>query len=268
MITVMIWIVAIYCIIGLFVFLFQHKLLYYPQTYSLDQAVTDAKQHQLHLWPEANENYHGFISVESPATSKGIILVFHGNAGSALDRTFYTDILQNLGYGVILVEYPGYGAKLGVIREQTLVAAARQTALITKEHFNKPLIILGESLGCGIAAAVAGTSTLSVDGVILITPWDTLGDVAQSHYWYLPARWFVKDTYDNISYLRNFPGPVAVIMAEQDSLVPNKHTRHLYESLGRKKRLWILKGAGHNDWPDAVDSGWWKEVMDFILPPG
>ncbi len=267
MITVMIWIVAVYCIIGLLVFLLQHKLLYYPHTYSLDKAITDARQHQLCLWPGANENYHGLISIEPPVSSKGMILVFHGNAGSALDRTYYTDILQSLGYGVILIEYPGYGAKAGIVGEQTLVAAAREAAGIAQEQFNKPLIIIGESLGCAIAAAVAGTSALSVDGIILITPWDTLGHVAQSHYWYLPAKWFVKDTYDNVNHLRNFPGPMAVIMADRDALVPNTHTKRLYDSLTGVKKLWILHGAGHNDWPDAVDSGWWKGVMEFIHHP-
>jgi pimeloyl-ACP methyl ester carboxylesterase len=267
MITVMIWIVVGYCIIGLFVYVFQYKIVYHPHTYSLDKAMCEAQQHQLRLWPTEDKNYHGLISLEPPCAPKGVILIFHGNAGSALDRLYYTDILQNLGYVVLLMEYPGYGAKAGHVGEHTLVAAAGQAADIAQEQFNQPLIVIGESLGCGIAAAVAGTPGLSVDGLVLITPWDTLGHVAQSHYWYLPARWFVKDTYNNIEHLRNFPGPVAVVMADRDSLIPNTHTQRLYESLTGFKRLWLLQGVGHNDWPAAVDSGWWREIMGFIHNP-
>jgi alpha-beta hydrolase superfamily lysophospholipase len=252
---------------GLFVYIFQYKILYHPHTYSLDKAMGEAQQRQLHLWPTEDKNYHGLISLEPPDAPKGVILIFHGNAGSALDRTYYVDILQNLGYVVILMEYPGYGAKAGHVGEHTLVAAARQAAGIVQEQFNQPLIVIGESLGCGIAAAVAGIPGLSVDGLVLITPWDTLGHVAQSHYWYLPTRWFVRDTYDNIAHLQHVLCPVAVIMADRDNLIPNKHTQRLYESLTGPKKLWTLQGVGHNDWPDAVDSDWWKEVMAFIHNP-
>jgi fermentation-respiration switch protein FrsA (DUF1100 family) len=52
--------------------------------------------------------------------------------------------------------------------------------------------------------------------------------------------------------------------AELDEIVPVRHARDLYQSLPGPKRMWILKGTGHNDWPAVVDLPRWRELMDFV----
>ena len=101
-------------------------------------------------------------------------------------------------------------------------------------------------------------------GVVMITPWDTLPKLAQNLYWYLPVKWLIKDKYDNIKNLRDFNGPIAVVMAGEDEIIPTRRTMELFESLSENKRLWTLQGAGHNDWPVVADRTWWKEVMNFV----
>jgi alpha-beta hydrolase superfamily lysophospholipase len=126
------------------------------------------------------------------------------------------------------------------------------------------VFLLGESLGSGVAAAVAADSSLPVEGVVLITPWDSLPDVAQTLYWHLPIRWLVRDKYDNIRALQAFSKPVAVALAEGDEIIPQKRSLRLYEALAAPKRLWVFKGAGHNSWPAGPNEAWWREVMDFV----
>jgi pimeloyl-ACP methyl ester carboxylesterase len=97
-----------------------------------------------------------------------------------------------------------------------------------------------------------------------LTPWNTLSDTAQVHYWFLPARWLVRDRFDNVRNLKQFSGPVAVIMAEGDRVIPNRLTRTLYRSIASSKRLWTFESAGHNSWPANPELGWWREVMEFV----
>jgi hypothetical protein len=111
---------------------------------------------------------------------------------------------------------------------------------------------------------VAADLNAVVAGVILVTPWDSLPRTAQAHYWFLPARWLVRDKYDNVRNLQRFSGPVAVLMASQDEVIPNRLTQTLLQKITTTKRSWVFQGAGHNSWPIAPELAWWAEVMDFV----
>src|SRR3989304_5289489 len=60
------------------------------------------------LWPENGPDYHGLVPADGPANPKGVILLFHGNAGTAPDRFFYAQELGQLGYRLVLFEYPAH----------------------------------------------------------------------------------------------------------------------------------------------------------------
>lgn len=260
-----------YCVFLLVVYLLQERLLYFPDTGSRAAIEARAKAHRFRIWPGNTPDYHGLLQEKNTGTAQGVILLFHGNAGSALDRVFYGRDLGHLGYRLILLEYPGYGARKGALGEASLVGAAVEAARAAIGQFGGPLFLVGESLGCGVASAVAGSGKVPVAGVVLITPWDTLPDVAQSVYWYLPARWLTRDRYDNGRNLHRYDGPVAVAVAENDEVIPPRHGLRLFELLANRKRLWIMPGTGHNWWHAAVDSGWWREVFGFLtegIAPG
>jgi alpha-beta hydrolase superfamily lysophospholipase len=244
--------------------LFQNWLLYFPQTTSRTQAVQDAARLGLVLWPDEGGDFYGFVSADPPAVSKGTVLVWHGNSGTALHRRYYVRPLQDLGYQVVLLEYPGFGARSGRLGEASFVADALRAARQAEEDFGSPLYVWGESLGCGVASAVAAAPELEVRGAVMLTPWDRLPDLAQHHYWYLPAKWLTRDQYDNVQNLRAFSGPVAVLMADRDEVIPTAHAMRLYESLPGDKRLWVFESAGHSSWPTSPDEPWWAELMEWL----
>ena len=95
------------------------------------------------------ESYRDFVSPLEPQKARGTIIVFHGNAGSALDRSYYVHALGRLGYRVILAEYPGYGSRSGKPGENQFTADAVETVGRAAKQFGHPLFLLGESLGCG-----------------------------------------------------------------------------------------------------------------------
>jgi uncharacterized protein len=252
-----------YSAVVLFMYVSQDKTLYPATTFSPEYAQALASREGLASWPVGASDPKGYVSEPTSGTPLGTVIVFHGNGGSALDRAYYTSAFNRLGYRVLLAEYPGYGARPGSYGERSFVPDALSTFDLAHAEFGPPLYVLGESLGAGVASAVARDRGRKVAGVALITPWDSLPDLAQAKYPLLPARYLMKSRFDNMANLASYAGPKALAMATADEIVPNAHTRRLYDSLGQPKRLWQFEGAGHNSWPSTADERWWSELASF-----
>lgn len=248
-------------------YLLQTRLLYQPARTSLGELIRAADQRAVTLWPTPDEGYRGLVTSMSTG-SRGTVVVFHGNAGSALDRLHYADALERLGFKVILAEYPAYGARGGPLNEQAWIADAKATVRLAEQDFNGPLYLWGESLGCGVATGVAADRSLAIEGLALLTPFANLPDLAQAIFWFLPVRWFVRDKYDSAANLSGFGKPVAILVAGRDEIIPREQSQALYDALATEKRLWVFEGSGHNTWPASSAEKWWREVADFISGNG
>ena len=241
--------------------LMQDRLLYFPARVSVAQATAGG----LEPWPSA-QDFRGLLA-PAPATPRGTAIVFHGNAGHAGQRGHLAAALAGTGLRVILAEYPGYGPRDGALGEASLVADAADSIALARQQFGPPLLVVGESLGAGVAAAAAARQRDAVAGLMLITPWDRLEHVASFHYPWLPVKWLLRDQYDSAAHLAHFGRPVVVAVAEHDDIVPPQFGDALYRALP-EPRLWLpLQGAGHNDWPGRVDAAWWRQAVDFMLAP-
>ena len=255
-----------YLIVVCGMYFLQDFFIYHPERSKPETIVQAARNRDLSLWPDNVDTYRGYLSENKSKKSRGTILVFHGNAGNALDRTYYGAALNRLEYRVVLAEYPGYGGRPGKPGEQQFTTDAVETIRLVLKTFGRPLFLVGESLGCGVVCAAVAKTNVPIDGVALITPWDSLLNLAQNQYWFLPVRWILKDRYDNATNLANYQGPVAIIMAGQDEIIPNRLTRQLYEALQEPKHLWTFPTAGHNSWPSGSQEPWWSEMMNFLQP--
>ncbi len=241
----------------------QNSFLYFPDRYAPEDLPRVAGL-PLQPWPDPG-SYRGFLGSEPPsAPVRGLMIVFHGNAGSARHRTYYVDALAPLGFRVLLAEYPGYGARAGAPGEASLIADARETVLLARRLLPGPIYLWGESLGCAVASATARDAGAEIGGMVLLTPWADLPRLAQAVYPFLPARWLVRDRYDNLANLKGFRRPAAVLAAGADEIIPASHSRDLYRSLGGPKMYRVFPGAGHNTWPANPGENWWREVADFI----
>ena len=248
----------------LILFLAQRSLLYFPNTSFPSEQLVKARG--LEYWVTKDRNYRGLISRKPQNDIKGTIIIFHGNAGAAIDRNYYVDALVKLGYRVLLAEYPGYGGREGKPSESVFVTDARETIKLIQQEYGNPIYVWGESLGSGVVASAVSESTLAVDGIVLITPWDSLPNLAQNLYSFFPVKWIVLDKFDSIKNLKSFPGNVGVMIAKKDEVIPPKLSNSLYKSLqNNNKKLWLLENAGHNNWIDYINDSWWHEVIDFLV---
>ena len=217
-----------YLILLLLAFLLQRKMIYFPETYSLQQQTEITQALNLQPWPSASQ-YRGLISHNKIIDSKGTILIFHGNAGSAPGRAYYIDALEKLGYQVILAEYPGYGSRPGQPSEQTFIEDALKTTHLALKYFGEPLFLWGESLGGGVVSGIVHNGTFNIEGIALITPFDSMANIAQHHYPFLLGKWLTRDRFNNINNLQDYTGNMAILSIgfEGDGIAFSK--RHFVE---------------------------------------
>ena len=195
---------------------------------------------------------------------QGTVLLFHGNAGSAIDRSIYVYELEQLGYRVIIAEYPGYGARTGEISESAWVNDGIATTQLAYHQFGDPIFLWGESLGGGVVSGIVKSKQVPIAGIVLLMPFDNLPNIAQTHYWFVMGKWLTLDKYDNIGNLRGYSGNIAVLIADQDKIIPNKHTLKLYDSIETRKKLWRFGNTDHNNLLVSTNQRWWREVMQFV----
>jgi pimeloyl-ACP methyl ester carboxylesterase len=215
----------------------------------------------------------GFVPWRNPAgqligwklpassTAVGSVLIVHGNGGSALDRAYMTGSIHDAAsLDIYILEYPGYGPRNGSPGEATVLAAADEAF----ENLPKalPIYIVSESLGTGVAAHLAQKYPLRVAGLAMFVPYDKLASVAANHVPFLPAYYLLFDRYDPVAWLKNYHGPVAVIVAGADEIIPPKLGERLYESYDGPKELQIIPGARHSS-TTAETAGWWQKLLAF-----
>jgi len=255
----MLWLTMAYLIVLAGIAMFQERLLYFPAKAAVGSMVSGG----LRAWPE-QQDFRGLVA-EPVDVVRGTAIVFHGNAGHAGHREFYATALTRLGLRVILAEYPGYGPRGGGVGERNLVDDAEQTIALAHRLHGPPLLLIGESLGAGVAAAAGARQRDKTAGLLLITPWDRLERVAAHHYPWLPVKWLLRDRYDSATHLASFGRPILVAVAERDSIVPARFGAALYEALPAPKRLAVVEAADHNDWVEYLDDAWWRKATSFLL---
>jgi len=235
-------------------------LLFMPTRMAPERLATLAAQRGLQPWMIEGV-HHGLVaepSAERPFA--GTVLVFHGNAGSAIDRTYYVAPLASRGLRVVLAEYPGYGAREGAATLSGVLVAAAATLQAARDAWPGPMLLLGESLGAGVIARLAASTPAAVDAVVLVTPWASLTEVAKQHFPWLPVAQLIPDPMDSIAALRTFGKPIAVLVAERDEIIGAAQGVRLAAELG-VSRLVRLPGVGHNDWLRGMGEGEWSVLI-------
>jgi len=244
----------------LLVVLFQRRLMYFPSRATEVEALGTARGLGLEPWKDGSGQLAGW---RAPCPGAPVrVLVFHGNAGSALDRAYYLPLFPRAE--VILFEYPGYGPRAGEPGQERVVEAALQALEQSKREFSGPTWLLGESLGSGVACAVVARRPRDVAGLLLVTPFARMTDVAAWHYPWLPVRFLLRDRWDNVEALTRYTGPVALVIAGRDEVVGAAQGRLLAASAGPRARAWEQERAGHNSLDLRPDAAPWPELRAWM----
>jgi pimeloyl-ACP methyl ester carboxylesterase len=262
--------VAIIAWLGLLAFLTlgQRSMLYYPSRNDNASLAREASSQGFEPWQNPSGETIGYRSLAASNDPRPplAILISHGNAGYAMHRADYAQLLRTAApdraLSVYILEYPGYGARAGQPSQETFLAAAKEA--LAQIPTSIPVVLLGESIGTGVASATASAHPDRVGGLLLLTPFDNLASVAQHHYPLLPVRWIMRDQYPSEDWLKHYRGPVALILAADDTIVPAKFGQKLHDTYAGPKTLIIAEQADHNDLLHALPPSAWQEALNFL----
>ncbi|MGL5631249.1 MAG: alpha/beta hydrolase [Azovibrio sp.] len=153
-------------------------------------------------------------------------------------------------HAIYLMNYRGYGHSSGNPSEEALHADAQ--ALFDKVHTEHPNItVVGRSLGSGVAVHLA--SVRPVERLVLITPYDSIENVAAAMFPYLPVRWFIQDKFQSWRYAASVTAPTEILVAEHDEVIPYESTEALYKAFpAGVATMKVIPGTTHNSsiYPD------------------
>lgn len=193
------------------------------------------------------------------------IVYFHGNAGHIGHRGGKVRPFLDAGWGMMLVEYRGYGGNPGSPAEEGLYADGRAAlAFLEKEGVDPgALVLYGESLGSGVAVRLAAERgpVRPVGALVLEAPFTSIPDVAATHYPFVPARWLVRDRFDSEAMIAEVRAPLLVVQGERDRVVPIRLGRRLFEAARDPKEARWIADADHND---LFDHGVAALVIEFL----
>lgn len=255
---ILLTLLALYVLLALFVMLAQRKLIYYPARYSSDVAARLAQENGFHPWRnKAGEIIGWHLPSKSPATQA--VLIVHGNAGCGFHRSYLAQPIHAAASAdVYVLEYPGYGCRAGSPGQRAILAAADEAFEELADR--TPLYIVSESLGAGAAAHLAEKHKIS--GLALFAPYDRLSSVGQQAMPFLPVSLLLRDRFNPADSLKHYRGPIKVVVAEADRIIPAKFGQRLYDGYDGPKSIEVVRGAGHNDIAEQTPE-WWKEVFTF-----
>jgi fermentation-respiration switch protein FrsA (DUF1100 family) len=234
-------------VFGLF-WMAQRRLIYFPTQAIEDVSIVSPEYEEVTFTTGDGLTLSAWWIPATGDPEGSTIIVFHGNGGNRADRTPLARGLTQQGYGVLLMDYRGYGGNPGSPSEEGLLLDAEAAVAYLKSRpdvDSDKLVYFGESLGAAVAIAAAQEHPPSA--LILRSPFTSLPDVARAHYPYLPTGLALRDRYPSIDTIRTLDVPLLVIAGSQDTIIPFSQSRELYEASPGPKRFVTIEGADHND---------------------
>jgi fermentation-respiration switch protein FrsA (DUF1100 family) len=227
-------------------YLFQRHLLYFP-----DRTHPELGELSELGFREVKVTTADGLSLLSwylpPREGRPVIVYFHGNGGHIGYRAGRLRRFARDGYGVLMLEYRGYGGNPGAPSEAGFYAdaAAALDFLARDGIMPNRLVLYGESLGSGVAVYLAAQR--EIGALILEAPFTSVAEVAQYHYSFVPASLLLWDRFDSFSRIGNVKAPILLLHGDRDRVVPVRFGRALFEAAPKPKTFWFSPEAGHED---------------------
>ncbi|MGR5238118.1 alpha/beta hydrolase [Vibrio alfacsensis] len=232
--SILVTLVVFYALFALAFYALQRQFLYLPQLAS-------------HFYGEMNTSFvvdgaqlFGWTLNEGQPKA----LIYYGGNAESIEAniSFFKELAP--GYTIYLIPYRGYGNNLGTPTEKALYSDAVQIFESVKAQHDS-ISLLGRSLGSGVATYVAANH--KVDKLILVTPFDSIENVAKDVYWMLPVSWMLKDKYRSSDRAKDITAQTYIFIAEEDRVITRARTEQLIAEFGDQlAEVFVITGADHN----------------------
>ena len=180
-----------------------------------------------------------------PEKGKPFLIYLHGNAGSLVDRAQRLKALTEDGTGLIAIDWRGYGGSTGSPSQEGLQqdSLAAYDYAIAAGASPRHIVVVGESLGAGLAVWLAGRK--DVAGLVLDSPYSSIAEVGAQRYWMFPVNLVIRDPFPAIDWIRRVHVPIFAVAGGADRVIPIRFARELMNAANEPKTFVVEPDAGH-----------------------
>lgn len=255
MLQILVYLVVFYLFCALFLYLRQDSFVFYP-TAARHEDHGNEKVIEYHL-QKGSISLRGWLV--NPVFAREKLLVYYG--GNAEDIFYNIDEYQGVQAATLFVAYRGYGPSTGKPGEAGLYADALAVVDdIMRTWAPKEIYLIGRSLGSGVACYVAARRP--VQGAILVTPYDSIENVAKSHYPWMPVGQLLRHRFVSLDSLPQIRCPLLVIYGGADQVITPKRTENLIAHIEGEKEIVFIARADHGTIDMFPD--YWSAILRFI----
>ncbi len=233
--TIFLVAVAIYAAFCAFMYATQRNSIYFPTT---EVHIADVEDMRLASDGETLKIWHLANADVSDA-----IIYFGGNAedvsGNIPD---YMTMFPR--HDVYIVNYRGFGGSTGSPTEAGLYRDALAVFDEIRSRYTD-ISVIGRSLGSGVATYLAAAR--DIDNLILVTPFDSLENIAKRAMPILPVSLLLKDKFDSVGRVADITAPVLVVIAENDDIISRQRSDALVAAFPESQvSVDIIADTAHN----------------------
>jgi len=236
----------LYLLVCLLAFLFQEKLVYFPERALVATPAQVGLNYQdVEFTATDGVRLHGWFLPAEPA--RAVLLFCHGNAGNISGRLESLKIFHDLGLAIFIFDYRGYGRSAGRPGEAGTYADAHGAwQHLTGDRGIAPadIVIFGRSLGGAVAIELA--SQVNGHGLIVEATFTSAVELGARAYPWLPVRQLGRIRYDSLARVHRVRGPKLFIHSLNDEVVPYTLGLKLYDRAREPKTLLKIRGS-HGD---------------------
>lgn len=208
--------VLIYLCIAMYIYLTQDTKVFNPHLIENKQPLSLQNVENISFEVTKNVVLDG-VYKKADMDNAPLIIYFGGNADDATKILLHVKNLQE--FDVVSFNYRGFVRSSGKPSEKALFRDALK--IYDKYAQEKSVIVIGRSLGTGVATYLASKRSLS--GLILITPYDSIASIGQKIYPYLPVKLLSKHKFESEKYILHVKAPVGLIEVKNDETIPKYH---------------------------------------------
>jgi uncharacterized protein len=243
------WIVVFVCAgylgLGALMYFAQRSLMYFPERMRTAPAAAGLPQAEEMVLDTADGEKVIAWHVP-PRGDKPVVLYFQGNGGALAHRVDRFRRIAADGTGLLALSYRGYGGSSGHPTETGLINDAQALYAFAAARYPVERIVLwGESLGTGVAIALAAEKPIS--RLILDAPFTSAVDVAAALYRFLPVRLLMKDQFRSDERIVRVKVPVLILHGALDNVIPIAFGERLYAAITGPKRFVRFPLGDHVD---------------------
>ncbi|MCV2503121.1 MAG: lysophospholipase, partial [Neisseriaceae bacterium] len=185
------------------VFKFQEVLLFKPDQYKGKlQNTSDFNYEEYYFTVDKDIRLHGVL-FKTTTKCKGVIFYLHGNKAIINNLDISLKFYLEQGYDLFTWDYRGYGKSDSEIKNESEFYADAQKVFSefyqqsSYEHF----IMLGYSLGTGLAIKLAADNSELIDLLILKAPYYSIVEVVRQRFFRFAPKQFIKYPLESYKYI-------------------------------------------------------------------